>query len=392
MSLIKIDGVAIEGEVAPGFEAVAERFAANFTRGDEHRETGASFAAYRDGAPVVDIWAGWRDAARTRRWTRDTLVNVWSTTKGVTAIALAMLVDRGLIDYDAPVADYWPAFAQAGKGEITVSQLLSHQAGLPGFVEPTPLADFYDWATVTERLAAQAPMWPAGEKNSYHAMTYGFLAGELIRRASGKSVGAFLAEEIASPLGADILIGLPEAEEPRIATMLGPRTPAPFDPDQLPPEAAAAISNPEMRPDLPHARAWRAAEIPAGNGHASAAGLARLYAAVAGGGTLDGVRLMSRGTIARLTEVQTEREDIMLGFKPFWAHGVALNDAGVFGPNPRAFGHSGWGGSFACADVENRLSIAYAMNQMGAGLVGDPRAVELCHTLYDCLERKAVSR
>lgn len=385
MSLIEMDGLAVEGAVAPGFQPVAERFAANFARDDEHRETGAAFAVYLDGAAVVDIWAGWRDPARTRPWTRDTLVNVWSTTKGVTAIALAMLVDRGLIDYAAPAADYWPQFAQAGKGAITVSQLLSHQAGLPGFAEPLPLADFYDWATVTGRLAAQAPMWLAGEKNSYHAMTYGFLAGELIRRASGRSVGAFLAEEIAQPLDADIFIGLPEAEEHRIATMLEPKTPAPFDPAQLPPEAAAAISNPEMLPSLPHARAWRAAEIPAGNGHASAAGLARLYAAVACGGTLDGVRLMSPETVAKLSEVQTEREDIMLGFKPFWAHGVAVNDAGVFGPNPRAFGHSGWGGSFACADIENRLSIAYAMNQMGAGLVGDPRAVELCHAVYGCL-------
>lgn len=375
----------IDGHVAPGFEPVKDAFAANFSRQDSFREVGAALSVYRDGACVVDLWGGHRDAALQTPWTADTLVNVWSTTKGVTALAVAHLVDQGLIDYAAPVARYWPEFAQGGKAEVTVSQLLSHQAGLPGFVEETPLSDFYDGPKVAARLAAQAPMWPPGTKNSYHAMTYGFLAGELIRRVSGRSTGAYLAERLAGPLNCDVHIGLSEADDPRVAPLIAPLDDAPFDPDALPPEAAAAVFNPAMIPTIPNERAWRAAEVPAGNGHATAHGLARLFGAVANGGAMDGVRLMSPLTIARLTEVQTRRPDIMLGFAPFWAHGVALNDAGVFGPNPDAFGHSGWGGSFACGDTQNRVAIGYVMNQMGAGLVGDPRAVGLCNAVYACL-------
>lgn len=378
------DDIEAHGAVAPGFEAVRERFAANFHRDDASREVGAALAVYRHGELVVDLWAGYRDEARTTPWTADTLVNVWSTTKGVTAIALARLVDQGLMDYAAPVATYWPEFAQAGKGHITVAQLVSHQAGLPGFIDPTPLEDFYDWDRVTSRLAAQAPMWPPGTKNSYHAMTYGFLAGEIIRRVSGRGVGRFVAEEIAGPLGADFHIGLSTADEPRVAPLIAPRDSEPFDPATLAPEALAAVANPAMEPTIPNDRAWRAAEVPAGNGHATARGLATIYGALANGGALGEVRLMSAATIAKLSTVQTRREDVMLGFKPFWGHGVGLNDSGIFGPRPDTFGHSGWGGSFGCADVGSGVAIGYVMNQMGGGLVGDPRAVELCHAVFDC--------
>jgi CubicO group peptidase (beta-lactamase class C family) len=385
MSTATIDALEIHGTVAAGFEPVREAFAANFRREDTSREVGASLAVYRSGQCVVDLWAGHRDADGRAPWTADTLVNVWSTTKGVTAIALAALVDRGLVDYAAPVATYWPEFAHAGKGAITVAELVSHQAGLPGFVEPLTLAEFLDWETATSRLAAQAPMWPPGTRNSYHAMTYGFLAGEIIRRVSGKGVGRFVAEEIAGPLGADFHIGLAEGDEPRVAPMIPPRAPEPLDPATLAPEALAAMTNPDMVPTLANERAWRAAEVPAGNGHATALGLAKIYGALANSGELDGVRLMSPATIARLTQVQTRRQDVMLGFKPFWAHGVALNDAGVFGPRPETFGHSGWGGSFACADVETGVAIGYTMNQMGGGLVGDPRAVALCNAVFATL-------
>jgi len=375
----------IHGHVAPGFEPVRDAFAANFERDDAYREVGAALAVHRGEDLVVDLWAGSRDAEASIPWTADTLVNVWSTTKGVTAIAVAMLVDRGLLDYAAPVARYWPEFAQNGKAEVTVSQLLSHQAGLAGFSEPTPLTDFYDWATVTERLARQAPMWPPGTQNSYHAMTYGFLAGELIRRATGLSPGRFLAQEIAAPLGADVFIGLPEAEEGRIAPLLGPRNPAPFDAATMAPEAIAAVTNPNLGPLIPNDRRWRAAEVPAGNGHASARGLARVYGAVANGGALGRVRLMSPGTVTRLAEVQTERVDLLLGVAPRWAHGVTVNGLGVYGPRPHVFGHSGWGGSFACADPEARVAIAYVLNQMGDQIVADPRAIGLAHAIYACL-------
>ncbi len=375
----------IHGHVAPGFEPVFDAFAANFERDDAYREVGASLAVHRGEDLVVDLWAGSRDAAGRIPWTADTLANVWSTTKGVTAVAVAMLVDRGQLDYAAPVARYWPEFAQNGKAEITISQLLSHQAGLPGFVEPTPIEDFYDWETVTSRLARQAPMWPPGTKNSYHAMTYGFLAGELIRRASGLSPGRFLAQEIAGPLGADVFIGLPESEEGRVAPLLAPRKEAPFDLASMTPEAVAAVTNPAMAPLIPNDRAWRAAEVPAGNGQASARGLARIFGAVANGGALGGMRLMSPQTIAALATVQTERVDLLLGVAPRWAHGVTLNGIGIYGPNPSVFGHSGWGGSFVCADTEAKVAIGYVLNQMGDSIVGDPRATFLANAIYACL-------
>lgn len=375
----------IEGRVAPGFEAARDAFAANFERDDVHREVGAALAVYRGEERVVDLWGGWRDPEGTIPWTADTLVNVWSTTKGVTAIVVAVLVDRGLIDYAAPVARYWPRFAGNGKAEITVSQLLSHQAGLPGFAELTTVEDFYDWDLVTGRLADQAPMWPPGTKNSYHAMTFGFLAGELVRRVTGMSVGAFLAREIAGPLGADVFIGLPEAEEHRVAPLLAPRVQTPFDIAAMAPEAVAAISNPAMTPALPNTRAWRAAEIPAGNGQVSARGLARLYGMVAAGGSLGGRRIMGPGAITAMDTVQTERVDLMLGVAPHWRNGVLGNTTGIYGPRPHVFGHNGWGGSFGCADTQAPLAIGYVMNQMGEGITGDVRATALCEAIYACL-------
>jgi CubicO group peptidase (beta-lactamase class C family) len=378
-------GSEIRGTVAAGFERVADCFEANFSREDGYRELGASFVAFRGEDLIADLHGGHRDAARTTPWTADTLVNIWSATKGVTALAVGVLVDRGLLDYAAPVARYWPEFAQNGKDEVTVSQLLSHQAGLPGFVEPTTVADFYDWERVTSRLARQAPMWPPGEKNAYHAMTYGFLAGELVRRASGLSVGTFLAGEIAGPLGADVFIGLPQEEEPRVAPLVPSPNQAPFDLAKMPPEARASVTNPDMKPTLPNDRAWRAAEIPAGNGHATAMGLARLYAMAANGGTFDGVRLMSAETVAALNTVQTERVDLGVGVAPRWRNGVCGNVDHMFGPNPEAFGHPGWGGSFGSADVEAGIAMGYVLNQMGDRSIGDPRGAALANALYACL-------
>jgi len=378
--------ITIHGQVAPGFERVLDCFAANFERDDGYREVGASYAAYRGEALVADLWAGSRDAAGQTPWTQDTLVNIWSATKGVAALEVAVLVDRGLIDYAAPVARYWPEFAQNGKAEVTVSQLLSHQAGLPGFTEPTPLEDFYDWERVTSRLARQAPMWRPGEKNAYHAMTYGFLAGELIRRASGRSPGRFLAEEIAGPLAADVFIGLPESEEHRVAPLIASPTQPVFDLDAMPPEARAGVSNPDMKPTLPNQRAWRAAEIPAGNGHATALGLARLYAMAANGGSLGGITLMSPQTVAALNTVQTERVDLGVGIAPRWRNGVCGNVLdNMFGTNPEAFGHPGWGGSFGCADTDNAISMGYVVNQMSDRSIGDPRGQALAEALYACL-------
>jgi len=386
-TLRKVDApaLAIEGTVAPGFEHVRDAFASNFSRGDAYEDVGASLAVYRGGRCVVDLWGGYRDSGRTRAWTRDTLINVWSTTKGVTALAVALLVDRGKLSYADAVAKHWPEFAANGKGAITVAQLLSHQGGLPGFSEPTTVEDFYDWERVTSRLARQAPMWPAGTKNSYHAMTFGFLAGELVRRLSGMSPGAFVAREIAGPLNADVFIGLDATLEPRVGEIMKPSIEPDLAAMNLPPEAIAGLTNPAVEAERPNSRAWRAAQVPAASGHATAFGLARVYGAVADGGSLDGVRLLSRETIARMTEVQTTRPDLMLGFAPNWAMGFATNGIGVYGPNPRAFGHSGWGGSFGCADTDAKIGIGYVMNRMGADLVGDPRSKVLCDAIFSRL-------
>jgi CubicO group peptidase (beta-lactamase class C family) len=376
----------IHGHVAPGFEAVREAFAANFALQGAYREVGAALCAYHQGRCVADLWGGAADRAGTRPWTRDTLINVWSATKGLTATAVARLVDAGRLDYDALVSRYWPEFGQAGKSGVTVRQLVSHQAGLPGFAEPTSIEDQFDWAACVAKLERQAPAWTPGEASSYHAMTFGWLAGELVRRASGVSVGDYVAREICGPLGADFYIGLPGALEPRVAEIFAPKAePDPAALAALPPAALMALVNPQQNPEAPNQRAWRAAQIPAANGQASAAGLARLYAALVGGGALDGAQILSVEGVARMTEAAAPagRTDMFLGFTDSWGMGMALNTPGIYGPNPRAFGHSGWGGSFGCADPDAKVAIGYVCNQMGPDLVGDPRTGGLCQAVLE---------
>jgi CubicO group peptidase (beta-lactamase class C family) len=375
----------VQGETAPGFEAVREAFAANFERAGDYQELGAALAVYHRGVLVADLWGGWADQARTRPWQRDSLINVWSATKGAMAVAVARLVDQGRLSYEDRVADHWPEFAQGGKAEITVGQAMSHQAGLPGFAEPTGLDDQLDWEGCVGRLERQAPAWPPGEASSYHAMTFGWLAGELVRRVTGRSPGAFLAEEIAGPLGADLHIGLPDALEDRVAEIVGPANPP--DPAllaALPPAALMALVNPTQDPESPNRRAWRAAQVPAANGHASAMGLARLYAALVFDG-LDGVRPLSPQARQRMLRpaAPSGRVDQFLGFTDCWSMGMCLNTPGVYGANPRAYGHSGWGGSFGCADPDAGIAIGYVCNRMGPELVGDPRTAGLCEAILE---------
>ncbi|HEX7757991.1 MAG TPA: serine hydrolase domain-containing protein, partial [Caulobacteraceae bacterium] len=250
------DTIEIAGETAAGFVGVRDAFAANFHRQGDYREVGAAMAVYHRGVLVADLWGGFANRARTRPWRRDTLVNVWSATKAVTATAVAQLVDRGRLSYDDAVASVWPEFGAAGKGAVTVAQVLSHQAGLPGFAEPTSIEDQFDWQGCVAKLARQAPAWPPGTASSYHAMTFGWLAGEIVRRVDGRSLGRYVAEEIAGPLGADIHIGLPQALEARVAEILGPKTPPdPAAVAQLPPAALMALVNPAQDPEAPNARA-----------------------------------------------------------------------------------------------------------------------------------------
>ncbi len=372
--------VKIEGFVAAGFEGVRDAFAANFAAG---REIGAAFAVARDGELVVDLWGGFRDRARTTPWTRDSLVNVWSTTKGLAALCVALLVERGKLSYEQSVASVWPEFAASGKESLTIAELLSHQAGLSGFREPVTLRDFADHARVARLLAAQAPFFPPGQ-SGYHAITHGFLAGELVRRTTDQTLGAFFRNEVAAPLGADAWIGLPEAEDARFAEMVAP----PDGPNMPPPEhpaARAAFGNPPLDPEVPNQRWWRAAEIPAANGHASAAGLARIYGMLARGGEQNGRRFLTRETLANATRERVHVRDHVLQVPMRWAAGFLLNDGISYGPNDNTFGHSGWGGSFGAADPDAKLGFGYAMNQMFPNLQGDPRSLTLIEATYASL-------
>jgi CubicO group peptidase (beta-lactamase class C family) len=378
-------GAAIEGWTAPGLESVHEAFAANFAREGDYRELGAALCVYRDGACVIDLWGGFADAARTRPWTADTLINVWSTTKLAAAVTVAKLVDQGGVSYEQPVADVWPQFAAAGKAHIAIAEVMSHQAGLPGWAEPTTLDDLYDQERVAARLARQAPVFEPGTANSYHAVTYGVLAAEIVRRACGRTLGQVFREEIAGPLNADFHIGLPEAEQGRVAELMAPRSPVDMANLDLPAPAKMALANPAQDPTRPNDPRFRAAELPALNGQASARGVARLAAVLAGGGRLDGVRILSAGTVEAMSVVAADRTDLMLGFNPQWGMGVAHNLIGVYGSNPKTIGHSGWGGSFGCADPDGRIAIGYVVNQMGSELVGDPRGKGLADAVYAAL-------
>lgn len=375
----------LEGRVEPGFERVRDAFAANFARDDLHAEVGAALAVYLKGRCVVDLWGGWADAARTRPWKRDTLINVWSCTKGIFAACIAVLVDEGRLRYEDLVRMHWPDFADAGKGATTVAHLLSHQAGLQAFAEPKSLADLLDFSACCQALARQAPTWPPGEQTTYHAMTWGYLAGELIRRIMGEMPGAYLARRVAGPLRADIFVGLPESLEGRVAEQIEPRTKSTVGDRRIPQEAIKALTNPPVPPTAPNDRAWRAAQLPAANGQSTAHGLARVYAAIANGGALDGERLWSKKTIARMTEVAALREDLLLGMKDNWSMGFSRNMGGTQGPEPDTFGHAGYGGSFGCAHLGRGVAIGYVCNQMGANLLGDPRGRTISDAVFACL-------
>lgn len=368
------------GYVAPRFERVREAFEANFAAG---HEVGASFAVQLGDTIVVDLWGGHRDRMRTAAWSDDTLVNVWSTTKGLASLCVAMLVDRGRLSYGQTMASVWPEFAAAGKEALTVGEVLSHQGGLPGVTGPVTVRDFADHDAMASRLAAQTPLFGTGQ-SGYHAITHGFLTGELVRQVDGRTLGRFFAEEIAGPLGADAWIGLPVAEEGRVAEMLA--APA-GKPSPLPrhPAARAALAHPPLNADAANERWWRTAEIPSVNAQTNARALATIYAMLACGGKAGGRHYLSPETIADATRKRVHVKDLVLGIPMRWAAGFSRNDGITYGKNRNTFGHSGWGGSFGCADPDAGLGIGYAMNQMYANLRGDPRSLALITAVYESL-------
>jgi len=353
--------VEIHGHCDTRFSPVKDAFAKGFASGEE---VGASFAATVDGKFVVDIWAGHTDAAQKRLWERDTIVNVFSTTKVMTALCVLMLVDRGLLELDAPVAKYWPEFAQAGKENIPVRYLLSHTAGVAGFNEPIPIEALYDWDKIINLLAAQEPWWEPGTQSGYHGITSGYLQGELVRRITGKSLGTFFREEVAMPLKADFHIGLPEEHNSRVGDIIPPPATEPGDPNYVDPDSmlGKAVGSPESIPEHTADRAWRAAEIPAVNGQGNARSVARVGAAVACGGELDGVCLLTLPTIEKAIEEQHYDVDLVMGVPARWGLGFGLTSKEApLGPNPRAFYWRGAGGSMIAVDLDAYLDASEAL-------------------------------
>ncbi|MFJ8673629.1 serine hydrolase domain-containing protein [Streptomyces sp. NPDC093589] len=394
-----MENAPANGHCAPGFEGVRDAFARNFA---EHGDLGAAVSVTVDGEPVVDLWGGHTDRKRTRPWQRDTLVNVYSTSKGMTALCAHLLADRGELDMDAPVARYWPEFAQAGKQDIPVRWLLSHRAGLLAPRERLPVEHVQDWDRVCATLAASPPWWEPGTAQGYHAVSFGFLVGEVVRRITGLSLGTFLRREITGPLDARVFIGTPAEEQAQCADMVGQlnearlaeRFPgAPKPPYQAlsdHPLVAVMLALTYLPTGDVNSAAYRSAEIPAGNAHASAHGLAAVYGALACG------KLVRPGTLEAMRRSQSlpDENDLVIGaLAPAgaqlrWGLGYMLNHYGHAGPNPGAFGHGGAGGSYAFADPENRLSYAYTMNKFGAGTSGeDPRSKHLVAAVYAGLER-----
>ncbi|GAA4781158.1 EstA family serine hydrolase [Actinomycetospora chlora] len=372
---------AVQGHATEQFDELREALETNIAEGVE---VGASIVVDVDGETVVDLWGGYRDAARTLPWTRDTIVNVWSTTKAVTALAALMLVDRRQLDPYAPVAAYWPEFAANGKEHVEVRHLLSHTSGVSGWDQPFANEDVYDLAASTSRLAAQAPWWEPGTASGYHATAYGHLVGEVVRRVSGRSLRAFVAEEIAGPLGADFSIGADEADADRIAEIVPP-PPAPDAPADAPapdPQSVAVKTflGSAVDPTLANTAAWRAAELGAVNGHGNARSVARILSPIARGGEVDGVRLLHPATIELIFREQAHGTDLFLGIPLRWGIGFGLPepDGVPFVRDGKLCFWGGWGGSLIIMDLERRTTISYMMNRMQPGVIGSEVSAAYC--------------
>ncbi|MCM0031893.1 serine hydrolase domain-containing protein [Sandarakinorhabdus limnophila] len=361
----------VQGFVHPKFEAVRGAFAAAFARGDD---LGASFAATIDGEPVIDLWGGWADAEQTRPWEKDTIVNVYSTTKTMTALTALWLADQGALKFEEKVAHYWPEFAAAGKQDVTVAQLMSHAAGLSGFHEPMQPADLYDWDLVTSRLAAQAPFWEPGTAPGYHAVTQGYLVGEVVRRITGKSLGTVFAEQLAGPLGADFHIGLDAAHDGRVADLVPPPQGASISDGPQSALAKNMATNPPINPIDTRTRAWRAAEIPAAGGHGNARSVAAVQTLMANGGVSGGKRLLSEAGVKKALELQIEGHDQVLNMPVRYGMGYGLAGPTRPMPNPNTIFWGGYGGSLVVCDMDARLCMSYVMNKMAGTTVGDMRA------------------
>lgn len=375
----------VSGTCSTLFDSLHDLFAANLSSG---KDLGASLCVIVDGEPVVDLWGGWADEARTIPWSENTIANVFSTTKTMTTLAGLVLVDRGELDLDANVAKYWPEFAAQGKANVKVRHLFAHTSGVSGWEQPMTIEDVYDWDRSTAMLAAQAPFWAPGTASGYHGLTYGHLIGEVIRRITGQKLGEFLAAQIAQPLGADFHVGLAPSEFDRVANVIAlPRD----DLSQLDPNGIMfkSVANPALQAEWSWTEPWRRADIGAANGHGNARSIARLQSAVACGGEVNGVRLLSPKTIDRIFDVQSNSVDLVMGIQLRMGVGYGLLPMPAvlpWLPEGRICSWGGWGGSLAIADADRRMTFAYAMNKMAPGVVG-PIAAKLVERLYDIVGR-----
>lgn len=367
----------VQGHVAPGFERVREAFEAGLAE-----ELGASFAATRDGEVVVDLWGGWADRELTRQWTRETIAPVYSTTKGVAAVVIAKLFDEGTLDYDAPASALWPAFSAHGKDDVTIAQTLAHQAGVPGFIEPIDPDLWLDPPACAEAIAALTPLWPPGSASGYHPLTWGYIAGEIALRASGRSLGTILREDICTPLGIDFMIGTPGSEHHRCSEMKKPTRAGKFG-EITAPRKAAFFS--KWAAPVRGSAHWRKIEIPSANGHGNALSVARFYEVYASEGMIGGSRILSPHAFEALTKRRWFGEDLVLPFHVDWRTGVMGNSNAFYGPNAEACGHSGMGGSVGFGDPVARVSVGYVMNKQSHHIAGDPRSLKLVEALYACL-------
>jgi CubicO group peptidase (beta-lactamase class C family) len=383
----------VDGWTAPGFEGVRAAFEHNFAAG---LEVGAAFSAYHEGKKVADLWGGLADPATGEPWREDTIELVYSTTKGVTAICANKLAQEGVLDVDAPVAKYWPEFAHGGKDDIPVSYVLSHQAGLAWIDGALTPEEVFSWDPVVDALARQTPHWEPGSKHGYHATTYGWLVGEVVRRATGKTVGTYFREAIGDPLGLDFWIGLPEREEHRVARLQGGLLPQTADeelralleeiagPETVLGRALFAPTEAFTDIDVWNSRALHAAELPAVNGIGDARSLARMYAACIG--EVDGIRLLTPEQLERATtQLTTGPNYVLLDMDVQFGLGFMVRSALIPIGGPRSFGHFGAGGSMGWADPEAALAFGYVMNRMDMGLAGDARSADLVQACYEAI-------
>jgi len=365
----------INGTCDDRFSAVRDAFAANFEPGRDPEEVGASVAVTVDGELVVDVWGGTitNDEGVEAPWQRDTIINVWSTTKTVSALSMLMLADRGELDFYSPVAKVWPEFAANGKADIEIRHVMSHMAGLAGWREPITVDDLYDWDKATSLLAAQEPWWEPGTASGYHAVTQGYLEGEIVRRITGQTIGEFAAKEITGPLGADFHIGTPPECDARVGHVIPPATLLSdvVDRDSL---AAQMFRHPTMGAGAANTIPWRRAEIPAAGGHGNARSVAMIHAPMACGGEANGVRLLSATGADPVFDEQTYAQDLVLPLKLRHGIGFGLPSAEMpISPSERACFWGGWGGSIIVIDLDQRMTYSYVMNRMGEGTTGDLR-------------------